>query len=99
MRISMNGSPLSTPSRNWISTSCSPATERPSATKPTSPRFKVILTDVTAQVTKLRQQGVSPEDAAQRVDLTAHAKDFPQIRAPGADPRGVRRIYQWLDER
>ena len=61
--------------------------------------FQSYLTDVTAQVTKLRQQGVSPEDAAQRVDLTAHAKDFPQIRAPGADPRGVRRIYQWLDER
>jgi len=61
--------------------------------------FQSYLTDVTGQVTKLRQQGVSPEDAAQRVDLTAHAKDFPQIRGPGADPRGVRRIYQWMDER
>jgi hypothetical protein len=54
---------------------------------------------VTAQVAKLRQQGVSPEDAAQRVDLTSHQKDFPQIRGPGADLRGVRRIYQWMDER
>lgn len=61
--------------------------------------FQSYLTDVTAQVTKLRQQGVTAEEAAPRVDLTAHAKDFPQIRAPGADPRGVRRIYQWLDDR
>jgi glyoxylase-like metal-dependent hydrolase (beta-lactamase superfamily II) len=61
--------------------------------------FQSYLSDVTAQVAKLRPQGVSPEDAAQRVDLTAHAKDFPQIRGPGADLRGVRRIYQWMDER
>lgn len=61
--------------------------------------FQSYLTDVTAQVAKLRQQGVSAEDAAQRVDLTSHQKDFPQIRGPGADLRGVRRIYQWMDER
>jgi cyclase len=61
--------------------------------------FQSYLADVTAQVTKLRQQGISPEDAAQRVDLTAHQKDFSQIRGPGADLRGVRRIYQWLDEK
>lgn len=61
--------------------------------------FQSYLTDVTAQVAKLRQQGVSPEDAAQRVDLTSHQKDFSQIRGPGADLRGVRRIYQWMDDR
>ena len=61
--------------------------------------FQSYLTDVTAQVAKLRQQGVSPEDAAQRVDLTSHQEDFPQIRGPGADLRGVRRIYQWMDDR
>jgi hypothetical protein len=33
------------------------------------------------------------------VDLTSHAQDFPQIRGPGADLRGVRRIYAWLDEK
>ena len=61
--------------------------------------FQSYLTDVTRQVTELHKQGVSPEDAAQRVDLTSHQKDFPQIRGPGADLRGVRRIYQWMDER
>jgi cyclase len=61
--------------------------------------FQSYLTDVTNQVTNLRKQGVSAEDAAQRVDLTSHQKDFPAIQRPGADLRGVRRMYQWMDER
>ncbi|HEV3333303.1 MAG TPA: MBL fold metallo-hydrolase [Bryobacteraceae bacterium] len=61
--------------------------------------FQSYLTDLTKQATELRKQGVSAEDAAKRVDLTAHAKDFPQITGPGADLRGVRRLYAWLDER
>jgi cyclase len=61
--------------------------------------FQSYLTDVTNQVSNLRKQGVSAEDAAKRVDLTSHQKDFPQITGPGADIRGVRRIYAWLDER
>lgn len=60
--------------------------------------FQSYLTDITAQVAALRQQGVSAEAAAKRVDLTAHKKDFPDITALGAEPRGVRRIYQWMDE-
>jgi cyclase len=61
--------------------------------------FQSYLRDVTSQVAALRKQGVSAEEAAQRVDLTSHRKDFPQIQGPGADLRGVRRIYQWMDER
>ncbi len=61
--------------------------------------FQSYLTDLTRQATDLRKQGVPADDAARRVDLTAHAKDFPQIQGPGADIRGVRRIYAWLDER
>jgi cyclase len=61
--------------------------------------FQSYLTDLTRQATELRRQGVSADDAAKRVDLTTHAKDFPQIQGPGADIRGVRRIYAWLDER
>ena len=60
--------------------------------------YQAYLTDLTNQVTKLKNEGVSPDDAAKRVDLTAHAKDFPQITGPGADIRGVRRMYAWLDE-
>ena len=60
--------------------------------------YQAYLGDLVNQVTKLKSEGVSPEDAAKRVDLTAHAKDFPQITGPGADIRGVRRMYVWLDE-
>jgi cyclase len=60
--------------------------------------FQSYLTDITAQVASLRRQGVSPEDAAQRVDLTSHRKDFPQIQGLGAELRGVRRIYEWMDQ-
>jgi cyclase len=60
--------------------------------------YQAYLGDLINQVTKLKAQGVSPDDAAKRVDLTTHAKDFPQITGPGADIRGVRRMYVWLDE-
>lgn len=61
--------------------------------------FQAYLRDLVTQVSALKAQGVLPEDAAQRVDLTAHAKYFPQITGPGADLRGVKRVYAWLDER
>ena len=54
---------------------------------------------MTKKVGDLRAQGATPEQAAQRVDLTSHQKEFPQITGPGADLRGVRRIYAWMDER
>lgn len=61
--------------------------------------FQSYLTDVMNQVASLRRQGVSPEVAAQRVDLTSHQKDFPEITGPGAELRGIRRLYEWMDER
>jgi cyclase len=60
--------------------------------------YQAYLGDLINQVTKLKSEGVSAEAAAGRVDLTKHAKDFPQITGPGADIRGVRRMYAWLDE-
>ena len=61
--------------------------------------FQGYLSDITAKVAGLRAQGLTADQAAARVDLTSHAKDFPQITGPGADLRGVRRIYAWMDER
>jgi cyclase len=61
--------------------------------------FQGYLSDITKKVAELRTQGLTADQAATRVDLTSHAKDFPQITGPGADPRGVRRIYAWMDER
>jgi cyclase len=60
--------------------------------------YQSYLKDLMAQVARLRQQGLTPEEAAQKVDLTSHRADFPQIQGPGADLRGVRRMYQWMDE-
>jgi cyclase len=61
--------------------------------------YQSYLRDLMAQVAKLRAQGVTADQAAQKVDLTSHKADFPQITGPGADLRGVRRMYQWMDER
>jgi glyoxylase-like metal-dependent hydrolase (beta-lactamase superfamily II) len=60
--------------------------------------YQGYLTDLMKQAAALRQQGASADEAAQRVDLTSYKKDFPQIQGPGADLRGVRRLYQWMDE-
>ena len=61
--------------------------------------YQAYLTDFVSQAGRLKAQGVTPEDAARRIDLTAHAKAFPQIEGPGAELRGVRRAYAWIDER
>ena len=56
--------------------------------------FQQYLRDVITQVTELRKQGLSAEDAAARVDVTKHSAEFPQIRAVGIDIATVRRIYR-----
>lgn len=61
--------------------------------------FQSYLRDFIKQLSDLRKQGVSADDAAKRVNMTAHAKDFVQITGPGAEIRGVRRMYAWLGER
>ena len=75
-----------------------PGHGRPFHDKGVITAFQSYLKDVTAQVATLRKQGVTADEAAKRVDLTSHKKDFPDIQSAGADLRGVRRIYQWMDE-
>ncbi len=60
--------------------------------------FQSFLRDLLVQAAKLRAQGVSADDAAKRVDMTAHAKAFPDIQGPGVEVRGMRRVYAWMDE-
>jgi cyclase len=55
--------------------------------------YQSYLRDFYKQVMSLRQQGLSVEEAAKRVDLTSHAADWPAIRAVGADIRAVQRVY------
>jgi len=61
--------------------------------------FQGYLRDLIKQGADLRKQGLSADQAAQKVDLTAYRTAFPQIQGPGAEIRGVRRLYQWMDER
>ena len=61
--------------------------------------YQSYLKDLIIKVAELRKQGLSAEETAQKVDLTSHKSDFPQIQGPGADLRGVRRMYEWMDER
>ncbi len=49
--------------------------------------------DFYQQATAFRKQGVSPEEAAKRIDLTKHAKAIEAAKNPGVDVRGVDRIY------
>ena len=60
--------------------------------------FQQYLRDLITQVTALRKQGLSAEEAAQKVDLRAHSQMFPQIRAAGVDAAAVRRIYTLADK-
>jgi glyoxylase-like metal-dependent hydrolase (beta-lactamase superfamily II) len=60
--------------------------------------FQAYLRDLMDQLSELRRHRISAKEAARRVDLTAHARDFPQIAGLGAEPRGVKRIYDLLAE-
>jgi len=59
--------------------------------------FQKYLRDVITQVTALKKQGLSADDAAAKVDVTAYRNEFASIRGVGIDPAAVRRIYQLAD--
>lgn len=56
------------------------------------------LRDVLNQTTELLNKGLPVEDVARRVDLTSHAKDYPQITGPGVDVNAVRRLKTQIEE-
>lgn len=57
------------------------------------------LRDLWRQAVDLRRAGVPADQAASRIDLRAHAAQFPTLAQPGFNPVAVRRIYEVLDER
>jgi cyclase len=59
--------------------------------------FQKYLRDVITQTAALRKQGLSADDAAAKIDVTAYRDEFANIRGVGIDPAGVRRIYQLSD--
>ena len=60
--------------------------------------FQAYLRDVWTEVGRLKQQGVSAEEAAKRADMTRHKGNLP-IQAPGVPLLGVQRVYELLDAR
>jgi glyoxylase-like metal-dependent hydrolase (beta-lactamase superfamily II) len=58
--------------------------------------FQAYLRDVWTEVSRLKKQGVSAEQAAKKADLTKH-KDRLPIQGPGVPPIAATRIYDLLD--
>jgi glyoxylase-like metal-dependent hydrolase (beta-lactamase superfamily II) len=56
--------------------------------------FQDYLRDFIAQAKALKAQGLTAEQAAKKIDLTKHSKEFPQIRAVGVDEAATRRFYR-----
>jgi glyoxylase-like metal-dependent hydrolase (beta-lactamase superfamily II) len=57
------------------------------------------LRDLWRQTEGLKREGATPEQAARRVDLRAHASRFPQFTEAGFELTAVRRIFEVIDER
>ncbi len=53
--------------------------------------------DLWEQAVELHDRGLTVEDAAARIDLTAHAENFQGISGPGVNPITVVRIFELLD--
>jgi len=59
--------------------------------------FQAYLRDVWNEIGRLKQQGVSAEEAAKRADMTKH-KDHLPIQGPGVPLIAVTRIYELIDD-
>ena len=59
--------------------------------------FEKYVRELHKQAIDLKKAGVTADAAATRIDMTAFAPTFPQLRAPGVDPAAVRRIYALAD--
>ena len=58
--------------------------------------FQAYLRDVWSEVSRLKKQGASAEEAAKRADLTKHKGALP-IQGPGVPLLAATRIYELLD--
>src|SRR5436189_209971 len=56
--------------------------------------FQDYLRDFITQAKALKAQGLTAEQAAKKIDLTKHSKEFPQIREVGVDEAATRRFYR-----
>jgi glyoxylase-like metal-dependent hydrolase (beta-lactamase superfamily II) len=59
--------------------------------------FQAYLRDLWTKVQKMHADGVSAEDAAQKIDMTHHAAHYPSITGPGVNPHAVARAYGLIE--
>jgi glyoxylase-like metal-dependent hydrolase (beta-lactamase superfamily II) len=76
-----------------------PGHGEPFSSKEAIAPVQACLRDLWRQVENMKRKGVSPEAAAPRVDLRAHASRFPRFTEIGFELPAVRRMYEVIDER
>ena len=57
----------------------------------------VYIVDLLAKITESHAAGIPAEDAAQNMDMMAHAENFPGIIENGVSPVAVQRAYDLFD--
>jgi cyclase len=60
--------------------------------------FQLYLRDFWDKLVALRAEGLSAEAAAERIDMTNHRENYPNLQSPGIDPRVMLRGYERMDE-
>ncbi len=60
--------------------------------------FQAYLLDLWQKAAQMHRQGISPEEAAKRIDMRSHTKNFPNIQEVGVHLHAVLRIYELLEE-
>jgi glyoxylase-like metal-dependent hydrolase (beta-lactamase superfamily II) len=61
--------------------------------------FQAYLRDLWEELQKAHADGLSVEEAAERIDMTAHAEHYPSITGPGVNPHAVARAYALMEGR
>ncbi len=61
--------------------------------------FQAYLKDLWRQVVAMKKDGLRPAEIAKKVDMTRHSRHFPSIKGPGADLRGILRMFKILENR
>jgi cyclase len=59
--------------------------------------WQAYLRDFWSEAQAMQKAGVSAEDAAARIDLRAHAKNYASITQPGVNVNGVLRAYELIE--
>ena len=59
--------------------------------------LQAYIRDLQQQAVSLHAQGLSFEEAAERIDMTGHADHYPNITGPGVPAVTVQRIFELLD--